>query len=164
MKPIQPYLLRAFYSWLNDCELTPYVLVDATVKDVDVPKWLVKDGKIVLCISPAATINFEFGDAGILFDATFSGQSTHLSIPYPAIDAIYAKENGEGMFFTDEQKHALARPQLVAADSQQQPIEQKKQSEGNESVSLTEDATASVSDKKEGGSKKTSGPVLRRIK
>ena len=30
----KPYLIRAFYDWMNDAGLTPYLLVDASVDGV----------------------------------------------------------------------------------------------------------------------------------
>ena len=33
----RPYLLRALYEWINDNNLTPYILVDANQPDVMVP-------------------------------------------------------------------------------------------------------------------------------
>jgi len=43
----QPYLLRAFYEWIVDNDLTPYIVVDATNELVEVPQEFVKDGQIV---------------------------------------------------------------------------------------------------------------------
>ena len=48
MSSNRPYLLRALYEWINDNNLTPYILADATYPDVLVPKSSVKDGKVVL--------------------------------------------------------------------------------------------------------------------
>lgn len=54
----QPYLLRAFYEWIVDNDLTPYIVVDATNEMVEVPLEFVKDGQIVLNVSPSACVNF----------------------------------------------------------------------------------------------------------
>ena len=43
----RPYLLRALNEWINDNGMTPYLLVDATRDDVQVPPSTVKDGKVV---------------------------------------------------------------------------------------------------------------------
>ena len=40
----RPYLLRALYEWINDNNLTPYILVDATQPDVVVLDWLFPNG------------------------------------------------------------------------------------------------------------------------
>ena len=54
MTPSRPYIMRALYEWIVDNDCTPYVLVDANVTDVMVPQQFVKDGQIVLNISPGA--------------------------------------------------------------------------------------------------------------
>ena len=52
MSSNRPYLLRALYEWINDNNLTPYILADATYPDVLVPKSSVKDGKVVARTTP----------------------------------------------------------------------------------------------------------------
>ena len=47
-----PYLIRAINEWILDNDSTPYQIVDATMEDVSVPMEYVKDGQIVLNISP----------------------------------------------------------------------------------------------------------------
>ena len=54
MSPKRPYLLRAFYEWIVDNNMTPHILVDARSNQVSVPRQFVKDGRIVLNISPTA--------------------------------------------------------------------------------------------------------------
>ena len=54
MTPSRPYIMRALYEWIVDNSCTPYMLVDATVTDVIVPEQYVKEGQIVLNISPTA--------------------------------------------------------------------------------------------------------------
>jgi len=41
----QPYLLKAFYDWIVDNELTPHLVVDATMDNVRVPLQFVNDGQ-----------------------------------------------------------------------------------------------------------------------
>lgn len=54
----QPYLLKAFFDWIVDNELTPHLVVDATMDNVRVPLQYVNDGQIVLNVSPSACMNF----------------------------------------------------------------------------------------------------------
>ena len=54
MTSSRPYIIRALYEWILKNECTPYVLVDAFETGVEVPQEHVKDGQIVLNISPAA--------------------------------------------------------------------------------------------------------------
>jgi stringent starvation protein B len=95
----RPYLIRAFYDWIMDNGLTPYLSVDADYAGVEVPTGYVVEGRIVLNISPASVHNLELGLEYILFDARFSGQSFQIVVPVKAVLAIFAKENGEGMAF-----------------------------------------------------------------
>ena len=37
MKPRRPYLMRALYEWILDCDEIPNILVDAEVEGVVVP-------------------------------------------------------------------------------------------------------------------------------
>jgi stringent starvation protein B len=102
----QPYLLRAFYEWIVDNDLTPYMVVDATNELVDVPQEFVKDGQIVLNVSPSACVNFMLDLNGISFQARFGGQPRRLSMPCEAVMAIYARENGAGTVFATEEEMA----------------------------------------------------------
>ena len=109
----QPYLLRAFYEWIVDNDLTPYIVVDATNELVEVPQEFVKDGQIVLNVSPSACVNFSLDLDGLSFQARFSGQPRRLSMPCEAVMAIYARENGAGTVFATEED--VARAQQVVA-------------------------------------------------
>jgi len=97
----RPYLLRALYEWIVDNHLTPYVLVDATAPGVVVPAHYVKEGKIVLNISPAAVRALAIHNEGIGFGARFGGTPYEISVPILAVRAIYAQENGKGMVFPE---------------------------------------------------------------
>lgn len=96
----QPYMLRAFYDWIVDNDLTPHLVVDATLPNVIVPVQFVQDGQIVLNVSPSACVNFYLSPEGISFQARFGGQPQQLSFPCEAVLAIYARENGAGTMFT----------------------------------------------------------------
>jgi stringent starvation protein B len=93
----RPYLLRALYEWINDNNLTPYILVDATRPDVMVPPSTVKDGKVVLNIAMRAVESLELGNEALSFKARFGGVSQFLYVPVAAVLAIYAQETGQGM-------------------------------------------------------------------
>lgn len=100
MTPNQPYMLRAFFDWIVDNELTPYLVVDATQPYVQVPQQYVQEGQIVLNVSPSACVNFHLSPEGVSFQARFGGQPQQLSFPCEAVLAIYARENGAGTVFT----------------------------------------------------------------
>ncbi|MGQ0657031.1 MAG: ClpXP protease specificity-enhancing factor [Chromatiales bacterium] len=97
------YLLRAFYEWIVDNSMTPYVLVDASAKGVEVPGEYVEDGKIVLNIAPTAVQALVMDRDRLSFHARFRGTARDISVPMPAVRAVYAKENGRGMVFPEEE-------------------------------------------------------------
>jgi len=104
MTSTQPYLIRALYDWLTDNGLTPYLLVNADYNDeVEVPQQFVEEGKIILNIQENAVQGLTLDNDWISFRARFSGNQFSVFIPTPAVLAIYAKENGEGMFFKPEE-------------------------------------------------------------
>jgi len=102
MTPSRPYLIRALYEWIVDNGQTPYVLVNAEDEQVVVPRQFVDGGKIVLNINPSAVHNLELGNGFVELDARFSGSPMHVTVPVMSVLAIYARENGKGMVFTDE--------------------------------------------------------------
>lgn len=102
MTSMQPYLLRAFYDWIVDNGLTPYMLVNAEYEDVAVPQQYVENGQIILNLSPTAVQNLILDNDLVSFSARFSGQPFSVYVPIEATLGIYAKENGKGMFFQDE--------------------------------------------------------------
>lgn len=102
MTPRRPYMLRAFYEWLTDNELTPHLVVDATLPGVRVPEQFVQDGQIILNIAPRAVGNLELGNEAIMFSARFGGKPHSVIVPIYAAQAIYARENGAGTMFEPE--------------------------------------------------------------
>ena len=102
MTSSRPYLLRAIYDWIVDNGLTPYLLVNANMENVLVPTEFVSNGKIILNVAPAAVKDLEIGNDEVHFSARFSGNPMYVSVPMGAAMAIYAKENGRGMVFTDD--------------------------------------------------------------
>lgn len=93
LTPTRPYMIRAFYEWLEDNTLTPYLLVDATQDNLVIPTEHVQDGKIVLNIASQATGNMNIDNNYINFNARFGGVSRELWIPMQAVMALFAKEN-----------------------------------------------------------------------
>lgn len=102
MTSSKPYLIRAIYQWIVDNELTPYILVNAEADEVQVPLEHVSGGRIILNISPKACKGLLLENNKILFTARFSGQAIQIFVPPYAVLAIYAKENGRGMEFPEE--------------------------------------------------------------
>ncbi|MFV0477206.1 MAG: ClpXP protease specificity-enhancing factor [Parahaliea sp.] len=103
MTPSRPYIMRALYEWIVDNGCTPYLLVDASIRGVDVPRQYIKDGQIVLNISPNAVIGLDISNEVVFFNGRFGGVSTDVMVPVSAVIGIYARENGQGMVFEAEQ-------------------------------------------------------------
>ena len=103
----KPYLIRAIHEWCSDSNLTPYisVRVDASTR---VPAECVKNGEIVLNVSYDATHRLTIGNDLIQFTARFSGVSRECSIPIEAVLGIFARENGQGLFFAQDSQGADA--------------------------------------------------------
>ncbi len=103
MTSMRPYLLRALHEWIIDNSLTPYLLVNADHEQVAVPQQHVENGKIILNLSTMAVQSLIINDDGISFRARFSGRPFSVFVPTVAVLAIYARENGKGMFFQPEE-------------------------------------------------------------
>lgn len=95
--------MRALYEWIVDNSCTPYILVDATMEDVSVPEQYVKDGQIVLNISPTAVMDLDMSNDAVAFNGRFGGVATDVYVPVTAVVGIYARENGQGMVFESEE-------------------------------------------------------------
>src|SRR5258708_19048611 len=105
------YLIRAISEGCTDSGLTPYlsVKVDAQTR---VPAEFVKNGEIVLNISPDAAHRLTIGDDTVQFAARFSGVSRECSIPVGSVLGVFARANSQGLFFPPQP--AVARDQSPA--------------------------------------------------
>jgi stringent starvation protein B len=99
----RPYLLRAFYQWIVDSECTPILVIDANHPRCKIPQDYVEGGEIVFNISSVAVRDLKITNELIEFKASFSGVIHIISAPIKAVLAIYAEENGEGIFFDAEE-------------------------------------------------------------
>lgn len=136
----KPYIVRAFYDWISDNDLTPYIVVDVSVYGVMVPMAYVNDGQIVLNVSGGAVGSIALSDHTIELSARFGGKVEHISVPYGAIAAIYAKENGAGTALeiehsTPEQAADLSNvdtPSITAVQSEASSVESDSTSKKGE--------------------------------
>lgn len=101
MTPSQPYLLRALNEWIVDNGFTPQILVDSTHPDLNVPDAVRAGDKVVLNISPSAVRDLEIDNEYVSFVARFSGKSHAVLVPVEAVQAVYTRENGQGMMFPE---------------------------------------------------------------
>ena len=119
----KPYFIRAIYEWCSDCGFTPYLSVRVDER-TRVPMEYVKNGEIVLNVSLNATRNLTINNELIQFSARFNGVSREVSIPVDRVQGIFARENGQGAFFTVESPVALAAApamQVAAVESDAEP-------------------------------------------
>ena len=98
----RPYLLRALYQWINDNDMTPYLLVNAGAEGVQVPRSAIKDGRVVLNMATRAVSQVEIGLREVRFLARFGGVSQSVRVPMAAVIAIYAQESGQGMMLPED--------------------------------------------------------------
>ena len=94
----RPYLIRAIYEWCIDGGRTPYLAVRVN-EQTEVPTSYVKDGEIVLNVSPTAVRGLEMGNEWISFSGRFGGVSFDVLVPVNAVIGIFSKETGQGLVF-----------------------------------------------------------------
>jgi stringent starvation protein B len=97
-------------------QLHPLYPVNAFETGVLVPQNFVKDGQIVLNISPVAVQGLLITNEGIEFNGRFGGIPTRVYVPTAAILGIYAKENGQGMIFEVENGSGPRPPEPAPTD------------------------------------------------
>jgi stringent starvation protein B len=103
MTSSRPYLVRAIHEWILDNDMTPHLLVDIEGEGVNIPAQQGQNGKIVLNISPSAVEGLNLGNDAVAFRARFGGIATDVYVPLDSVLAIYAKENGRGMVFNEDE-------------------------------------------------------------
>ena len=97
MSSSRPYMMRALYEWILENDCTPYVLANAMADDVQVPQQYVKNGQIVLNVSPTAVRELQLANDAMSFNGRFGGVPVDVYVPMSAVLGIYARENGQGM-------------------------------------------------------------------
>lgn len=113
----KPYLVRAIHEWCVDNALTPHLLVEVNSK-TKVPMAYVKDGEIVLNLSYSATKDLQFSNEAIIFSARFAGEPNYLYIPMSAVKGIFARENGQGMFFEASPEEAQSDEMTLSENNE----------------------------------------------
>lgn len=127
----KPYLMRAIYAWALDNGFTPQVLIATDKADVVVPQQYVKDNQIVLNIHPQSVSGLEIGSELLWCSTRFSGKAMEITAPVSAVLAIYARENGQGIVFQNDDNDITpptnTPPELVKSipEKKSQPVEAK---------------------------------------
>ena len=135
MTSSRPYIVRALYEWILENHCTPYVLVNAFYEGVEVPQEHVKDGQIILNISPSAVQELSVQDFAIEFHGRFGGLSKQVFVPTQAVMGIYAKENGQGMMF-DTDNDGSEPPEPDGSDEFEVPPRESPSNDTNKKPSL----------------------------
>jgi stringent starvation protein B len=112
----KPYLVRALYEWCVEQGYTPYLAVRVNSK-TRVPVDYVKNGEIILNVSPIATHKLTMDNEWTLFNARFNGVTQEIAVPFAAVVGIFAKETGYGMGFQPEVESAPAETSEPAGES-----------------------------------------------
>jgi len=102
MTPSRPYLLRGLYEWIVDNGMTPHLLVNAEGEGVSAPIEFAQSGRLVLNVSPSAVRDLSLANDAVSFNARFAGKPQQVFVPIAEVMAVYARENGRGMLFSDE--------------------------------------------------------------
>ena len=133
LSPTRPYLARAIYEWICDNNLTPYLLVDATQPNTRVPEQFIQDDQIVLNIVPHAVHQLHMSNDAITFSARFGGVSRDIYVPLYAVLGIYARENGQGLFFDPNEYENI---QVQQDDLKSEPEQNEEQPKKKPSLRL----------------------------
>ena len=160
MKSKRPYLTRAYYDWIVDNNFTPCLLVDTRMVDVRLPESFLSEDQVVLNVAPEAIREFEISDKAISFLAQFSGITSSVFVPLVAVLAVYAYENGQGIFFEHEEELTISSDDGKGASKRKAELH---------SVAVTDTNTSESAPKKEAetgkSNKKRKGrPSLKIIK
>ena len=106
MKSTKPYLARAMHEWIVDSGMTPHLVARADAEGIEVPPQAIQDGRVTLNTSPEAVRDLLIDDQGVSFIARFGGVSQAVWLPISSLEGIYAKENGRGMLFGEDEPDA----------------------------------------------------------
>lgn len=123
MTSSKPYLFRAMLEWIEDNGLTPHIIVDVSIPNVMVPLEHVKDGEIVLNVSSSSVKLYNSNNDEFSFNASFAGRYQDVFLPIASIKAVFARENQQGLFFSEKQVPALSDEQADMLDSQMDTAE-----------------------------------------
>jgi len=97
---MKPYWINAIIDWMIDSEIVPHLVIDWTVNGVKIPESAKEQGKLTLLnIGGQAAMNFNLGQNGASFDATFGARMFHVELPLESIKSVTDLSQKEGMKF-----------------------------------------------------------------
>lgn len=98
-------MLRAMLEWCADNGLTPHLVVHVD-ENTRVPQGYVKNGEIVFNVHHSAVRNLLADNEAVTFSARFGGVAHEIYVPMSAVTGVFARENGQGLFFDTHEKNA----------------------------------------------------------
>lgn len=130
MVSLRPYIVRAFYEWICDSQLTPFLVVNTEIENVQVPAHLATNGHLTLDISPDAVDDFRILRTRIECLAYFDFGTEPISIPMRAIVAVFAQENEEGIAFSfhEDDDRMLKEEEDAAQEYEEKETQRKNRS------------------------------------
>ena len=103
---------------MAEADLTPYLVVNAGLDGVQVPRAFVQpDGTITLNLSGHAIRHLAIEAAGLGFDSRFQGQPHSIWVPINAILGLVSREASDGLWFPENQPSSSAQKGLSEAPS-----------------------------------------------
>ena len=97
-----PYLLRGLFEWICDNQMSPYLRVVVNSEEVIVPEEYIENGVIILNVSPAAVRDLHVDSEAVSFSARFNQVPFDVYVPVSSVQAIYARETGQGLVFFED--------------------------------------------------------------
>ena len=118
LKSNRKYVLNAFRDWINDQDLTPYLVIDAEASGVIVPEgYSSSDGRLCLDVSTSMVREFSVTSSALSFKAQFRGQVHTLKIPLIALEYITCKEfNSWVAWFGAFDDNELVEPPMLPSN------------------------------------------------
>ncbi len=140
----KPYLFYAYYNWFVSSGITPHLMVNTSIKGVEVPMDYVHDHHIVLSIAESAVKDFCAGPTCLTFKATFAGHSETIIIPYNAMEQLIAKETNMAIPL------GAALTALDISESQQDDEKKALEDENSGVEFVSDDSTEKGDDNNDG--------------
>lgn len=128
MLSIRPYLFDAYYNWIIDSGMTPYLVVDTTFSGVIAPLQYAVDGELTLDISEDLVDDLRIENDALICVAHFEEGPVELYLPIWSLVSLYALETEIGLDFpyeeipADYEQKRAEKSQATKSPSQKKPI------------------------------------------
>ncbi len=127
LTPTRPYLARAIYDWICDNQLTPHLLVECHTAEYACSRTICAGwSDCTKYRSTCSTCQLHMSNDAITFSARFGGVSRDLYVPMNAVLGIYARENGQGLFFDPSEYAHIQNDQDTLESKTEEKTEQTK--------------------------------------